>query len=183
MSLPEKPILLFGLPPDEKGYAPQCPHTSTEVRRRTIAGGTIVSAVQCLTCGKAIKTVTRQKDYQLLPAFDTNLENWGREQISSYYRRQHEVFDYEQKNKVGKWWEEYNQYLDSSHWKHIRNIVLSRDLFCQVCFNRTSSQAHHLSYASYKKYGISFPIECIGVCDECHDALHGKENREEYPNG
>lgn len=109
--------------------------------------------------------------------FDVALFDSGKAAIDKYYSDRAAQFEYERKNHIGQFWTEYNAYLNSEHWQHIRHQVLQRDELCQVCFRMDSTQAHHLSYASFKKYGMSFAIECIGVCSSCHDNLHGVEGR------
>jgi hypothetical protein len=173
-------LTLFGMPETENGDAPKCPHTKTEVRRKTISGGAIYASVQCLTCGKNVRFVPKNTvKFCCIPLFDEALEEWGKQQVDEFFKKRQQRYEFNRQNHVGEFWEKYNAYLQSYHWSEIRRQVLERDNWCQACFEQAATQAHHLSYDSFKRYGISFAIECVGVCKACHNLLHGKENKED----
>lgn len=110
-----------------------------------------------------------------LPDYDPGIGERYRKLCHEQAQRESAHLAWEQENKMGKWWERYNTYLNSDHWKQVRRRVIQRDVVCQVCFHLSASQAHHISYSSFNKYGVSFPIECVGVCESCHDSMHRKE--------
>lgn len=68
-------------------------------------------------------------------------------------------------------WGSYKEYLQSPEWQNVSRIVIHRDVTCQRCFKARATQAHHLSYATYKKCGFTFPAECVGICQPCHDQI------------
>jgi hypothetical protein len=66
------------------------------------------------------------------------------------------------------------EYYRSSNWSIVSKIVKERDKVCQVCFVNDSVHAHHLTYKSVYSHGVTFPLQCVGVCKECHEMLHNK---------
>lgn len=147
----------------------ECLHPNRELRKRVISNGTISLVNQCLNCGQVGSPVKKgTTDLNTLPEFDPNLFEKWREKSNAEWKEKSSR-DSEQ------WWENYQLYLKSPHWKIVRAIVLRRDAVCQVCFSCQSAHAHHLSYASIKSIGVSFAIECVGVCVPCHEMIHRKE--------
>lgn len=122
-----------------------------------------------MDCGSSIGEVPKaQFDLTKIEEYDQSIQDrWSelRRQDYESNRALHEA-------KLSDWWIKYNDYLLSPHWSKLRTAVLRRDPTCQVCFNASSSQVHHVSYEGYKKFGVSFPVECCGVCTSCHESLH-----------
>lgn len=149
-----------------------CVHPFWEHRKRTKSNGTIVVAKQCTDCGSSLGEV--KKD-----TFDlSTLKDWDVELVQSRETKRTEenlraMAARGQQNS--EWWVSYNRYLQTEHWRTIRKIVLDRDPMCQICFNWPSSQSHHLTYESFNKIGYSFSVECVGLCDSCHDLIHGRD--------
>jgi len=156
-----------------------CDHTFSVTVRRQIAGGTLIAFSQCQECGGGRAVSKLGVNLDALPAYDPSISERRYAAQKEEWRLEHEAFEKERQEKTSQWWVDYNAYLNSEHWFRLRRIVLDRDPWCQVCFKNPSNQVHHLSYQSYKQYGFSFAVECIGVCSSCHDILHGKENKDD----
>ncbi len=63
---------------------------------------------------------------------------------------------------------EYDQYLESDHWKNFRKEILSKNELCQICENK-AKQVHHLHY---RTLGKEEPDDVIALCDKCHCFIH-----------
>lgn len=149
----------------------ECKHETNEIRRRTKANGAVVVARQCLECGTSLGELPKA-NYKVdeLMAYDDTMNQIWREKKRVEY-----LESLPQKEK--EWWSEYEAYLQTYHWESVRKEVLARDPVCRVCLVKLSVQAHHISYESFNKHGISFAPECVGVCVECHYMLHDKEHK------
>jgi hypothetical protein len=144
-----------------------CSHQRTEARKRTKSNGIVVVTMQCLDCGRSLGEKAKgQFNLDKLPAYDPDL--YDRLWEAAQPAREKEMAE-----ASAEWWKRYNDYLQSEHWRKVRQKVLDRDYLCQVCFSARAVQAHHLSYESFKRWNVSFPIECVGVCVACHEKLHG----------
>lgn len=70
---------------------------------------------------------------------------------------------------------DYEWYLNSEQWKHIRKVVSERDRStCQNCKRRwldgeTTFDVHHLTY---ERRGQERPEDLQLLCRKCHDATH-----------
>ena len=150
-----------------------CPHPHQTPKKFKKSNGSLVVKFQCDDCGagllespKYLHQLDRLGDFD--HEFKRSCEDRQMEEARQKWK--------EQSDQTRKeWFEQYSIYLKSDEWLYVRSIVLNRDHVCQVCFRATATQAHHLSYESYKKFGITFPQECVGVCECCHGKLHGKE--------
>lgn len=147
-----------------------CEHPKEELRKRILSDKREVLVRQCVTCGQITKQLKQAGvNMLLLPPYDPDLQSkWSAERS----RERQEAWRKEQEEKSSQFWVSYSAYLRSEHWHVLRRIVLARDPLCQFCFKNSSVQVHHLSYEGFKKYGISFACECIGICLECHKKLH-----------
>ena len=148
-----------------------CIHETTAERRRKKANGTEVITIQCMLCGAALREVPKGgRILDKLDWFDPSIaeEFEVRRKTESDLRQRQWLAD--QRNHIGQWWDAYNDYLQSEHWRHVRRAVLERDLVCQKCFQVPAAEAHHLSYATFTKRGFSYPAECVGLCHQCHEA-------------
>ncbi len=106
-----------------------------------------------------------------MPPYNPTIKELYQQAEKEKWEAKRAQFLYEQENRVGEWWTRYNNYLRGGNWTRVRAVVLRRDPMCQVCFSNHSNQVHHLSYESYNKHGITFPVECVGVCSTCHEQL------------
>lgn len=149
-----------------------CKHENQIATRRILANGVITVSMQCQECGSGFSREKSKFKVNELPPFDESIKEQYRNEQSEKYDRLRRQFEEEQASRTGEWWNRYNSYLNSTHWRNVRVLVLRRDLYCQVCFESKSTQAHHLTYHSFNRWGMSFPVECVGVCEKCHGNLH-----------
>lgn len=140
-----------------------CLHPNQQKTRRTQSNGTVVVALQCLTCGKHVRSAPKAgEDMEKLPEFDSTIRDKA-------WEAHHAELERLRQENSKEWWDSYNAYLKTDHWKYISRLVRTRDIVCQVCQQNPTQEAHHLSYASFNRYGISFAVECVGVCRPCHE--------------
>ena len=90
-------------------------------------------------------------------------EEQSRYVMNPYEKRQDDL-----KNKL-------RPYYLTENWHTVSAIVIARDVTCQMCHAASAVQAHHLTYKSVNSLGITFPVECVGVCLECHESIHRKK--------
>lgn len=114
-------------------------------------------------------------DMAALPEFDKKIAGLYWEEESRAWKEKQAKILYQQITKTGEWWEKYQVYLSSPEWRKVREVVIERDKFCQRCLSDFSTQAHHLSYTTYNRHGFTFPAECVGVCESCHEQVHRRE--------
>lgn len=151
---------------------PICECLNWEHAWRVQSNKIVVVTKQCLNCGRSLGNVKKdQFDLTKIPRFDESRLLAWREKHDAWRKEEQRLFALKQ----NQWFVEYNQYLQSGHWRHLRKIVLLRDPICQRCFENPSQQAHHISYEGYKKFGFSFAVECAGMCTPCHDLIHGRD--------
>ncbi len=159
-----------------------CEHQSTAERRRTKSNGVEVISVQCLACGASLREVSKVgRDMAKLEPFDNSFSERSRQEWERQCQEQQQqriIAEQEQAERTNEWWQRYKFYLESEHWKKVREEVLRRDRICQKCFKEWAEQAHHLSYKTFSKHGFSFAQECVGVCGKCHEEIHSNEDVE-----
>ena len=67
---------------------------------------------------------------------------------------------------------EYQAYLRSDEWKRLRTRVRRRARGrCERCHVNQRTDVHHLTYERVGREELS---DLIGVCGDCHNALHGR---------
>lgn len=153
-----------------------CAHINSKPTRRTISSGRVITFLQCQDCGGGRAGKMKEfPDVETLPEYDETISDRYYKQKEEEREEQRKAFEKERTEKKSEWWVKYNEYLESAHWEEIRYIVLERDPKCLCCLQKMSSQAHHLDYSNYNRYGITFPVDCIGVCEGCHGLIHGKQ--------
>jgi len=122
--------------------------------------------------GSAIKkTSITPEELLALPAFDDSLREVYRKMENEYYReeRERQRAEWDSQSPARK--AEYAAYLQSDHWKDVRQRVLVRDKFlCQGCFREKATEVHHLTYAHR---GSELLFELVAVCATCHERAHG----------
>lgn len=70
-----------------------------------------------------------------------------------------------------EWWAWYNSYLESPRWINLRKKVFERCRgVCEGCARSKATQVHHLTY---DHVGKEMLFELVGICDQCHELLHG----------
>ena len=147
-----------------------CFHSKTEIRARTVQGGSVQIKYQCLDCGstvgnplpKARYPSARVFDEALLKSKNSESERSRWEVARSYIlRRESSNLDFQIK---------YKTYLLSPEWKKLRTLVFKRNAgICEGCMQSRATEVHHLTY---RHFGAEFLFELVGLCHPCHARLH-----------
>ena len=139
----------------------ECSCKRTEVREKTIRGGSKQYVHQCLQCGESVGSPVRQTF--LAKPFDDALRDRVRAKKKEEYANERE-------SKTSKWWTVYKEYLLSEDWHNLRIRVLARDKqLCQGCLSATATEVHHLTY---KNVTAEFAFELMSLCTPCHERIH-----------
>lgn len=73
----------------------------------------------------------------------------------------------------------YKDYLNTNHWKILRNKVLIRDQRCKICNSMEKLNAHHRSYLN--KGNPSKELDDIVLlCKDCHELFHKNSKIKEF---
>lgn len=73
----------------------------------------------------------------------------------------------------------YYRYLNTPHWKHMREIkLLEIDNRCQICYNSTQLHVHH---RTYERLGHEKLTDLTVLCKECHDLFHKNRKLKKNP--
>jgi len=68
---------------------------------------------------------------------------------------------------------DYSAYLQTEHWKSVRNAVFRRDEYaCTRCSSKKKLQAHHLTYEHIGQEQ-NYLADLITLCSVCHSEIHG----------
>lgn len=139
----------------------ECRCTRTEVRMRSIRGGSSQWVRQCLDCGQPVGSPV--KAVPDCRAFDNDLAEQYREERAEERSLAAEA-------ERNRWWTLYREYIGSDAWKALRDRVLKRDGgMCQGCLDARASEVHHMSY---RNFGSEFAFELVALCSACHQRLH-----------
>lgn len=65
--------------------------------------------------------------------------------------------------------QDYDDYLETEHWKRLRASVLFPACLCKICRNKIAVHAHHRVYRNF--YDVT-PGDLIAVCQLCHSKIH-----------
>ncbi len=152
-----------------------CEHANRVATKRILTNGILTVSLQCQQCGSGQARSMSEYNVNALPDFDESIKPRYEQELKREWEQSRAKFLHEQATHSGDWWDKYKSYLESSEWKLVRNWVLKRDEICQCCFSQSANQAHHLSYETYNKHGFTFPAECVGVCEDCHNRMHEGE--------
>jgi hypothetical protein len=154
-----------------------CQHPTTELRRRTIAGGRITFWHQCLTCGRFPGNAARAPDdADSIPDADTTLQDRYDAQRAAVRHEIEQRHVRIQKQERANWWRQYDQYMDSPAWKARRRAVMERSRgLCEGCGSRPATQVHHMTYANVCN---EFLWELKAVCDHCHARCHPEQHED-----
>lgn len=153
----------------------ECPHLESELRKRTKANKSVVVCRQCMSCGRSLGEVPKNSvNIDMLSEFDPAINIGWMAIQNEQWQSEKKKADEQQERREGDWWIRYNDYLSGAHWYHIRRVVLGRDVICQSCLKNRATEAHHLTYQSFNRWGMSFANECVGLCKSCHEELHGR---------
>lgn len=67
---------------------------------------------------------------------------------------------------------DYNEYLQSDHWKRIKGYVLTFwRRRCCLCYATDNLDVHH---RNYKRLGKELLNDCVVLCRECHEVFHNR---------
>ncbi len=155
----------------------KCPHSESEVRKRTLSNDSIQYIHQCLRCGisvgRAISKKLIQLEYEKIESirkFDEKINlNWNKE----YQTRKQIILGSDHvgnQKDLSNFWEWYSDYLESPEWKEKRRKVLLRaNDICEGCGDKKATEIHHLSY---KHKGKEFLFELVALCQHCHESIH-----------
>lgn len=107
----------------------------------------------------------------------------AREKRFEQYRKDHIEDDRKHKKKeaedrkvyelrrYGHRFVDYQEYLKSSKWQVLRQMVFDRcGGICEACKANAMTATHHITY---RNLGDEKPWQLLGVCELCHDTIHG----------
>jgi len=142
----------------EKEIMTNCEHKNKEIRKK-LGDGKIkwLFFEQCLDCGyhRRVKALENRQ----VPRFDDEL-----------YRQWQTEKQLKCQQASMEWWRRYEEYRKSPEWHAKRQDVLKR---CRnVCERCGQDEAVHIHHLSYKHFGNEPLEDLLGVCVECHGALH-----------
>lgn len=71
-----------------------------------------------------------------------------------------------------KYWDSYQDYLESDHWRGLRARKLDQTPRCEQCgrAKRVTLQIHHLTYERFPDCPLS---DLQTLCRRCHEMVHG----------
>jgi hypothetical protein len=159
---------------DQAETAPQCSCDFTAIRRRVLSHGVATYVVQCLGCGRQIRSVKKDgpevRQLAEVQSFDDTLQQTWRDQQRRFYEARHEARAYEQATKQSEWWQRYDAYMRTTAWRLKRQAVLTRaNNWCEGCAARPATDIHHTTYAHFENELL---FELVAVCRPCHRILH-----------
>lgn len=146
----------------------KCDHSKSELRERTIKGGSKQYVKQCLNCGDPVSSPIKREaalaqNGGVPPPFDEQLQVSRDTAAKASAEKITNADD-------SAFWQAYEKYLVSPKWQERRKKVLSRAAgLCEGCRENAATQVHHLSY---EHVGDEFLFELVAVCDACHEKLH-----------
>lgn len=154
----------------------KCTCDRSAIRRRIIANGNQIYALQCLDCGRQIRAVSKNAPEILeMPErmpFDETLQQQWQDRHKAHIEIQMRGRDAERKRKDTEWWQWYKAYLQTTAWRLKRQAVMARaNNWCEGCRAREAVQVHHLTY---DHVGNEFLFELVAVCLDCHSRLHAE---------
>lgn len=152
----------------------QCDCTRTAIRWRVMSNGVGRYVIQCLTCGREIRAISKtapevRRVTERTP-FDEELRQQWQQGTRLHWQGRREEIEQEKVRESAEWWQRYNTYLLTSAWRARRQAVLTRaGGICEGCLQRQATQVHH---TSYEHVGNELLFELVAVCDRCHHVLH-----------
>lgn len=173
-----------------------CGHDKAHPVRFVKANGAVCVRIQCPRCGAALGEKPKtQYHVDRLPEWNEALRQTWEAQIN---RRGAELRDaqsaawaQEREHERAEWQAAYRCYLQSEHWRRLKQFVLDRDRArCQNCGRVVTrnifpmpdrAEVHHLSYDGFRRLGKSFAFECVTLCHNCHREYHGTEHGDDEP--
>lgn len=64
---------------------------------------------------------------------------------------------------------EYQEYLESDHWKGLRDKAMRNNPICFICENRPAAEPHHINYRNIYDVKLN---DLVPVCRKCHNLIH-----------
>lgn len=98
-------------------------------------------------------------------SWDIELTEYDLERIKSM------VSVFKTKNHYGDSKDNYEEYLQSKHWKQIRAIMLNKFGKCQVCGSIDNLEVHHNSYEHVGEEKNHLE-DLVVLCHDCHSLFH-----------
>jgi hypothetical protein len=156
----------------------ECQHAKTEIRYRLASNGSRMFKPQCLRCGEVIgknwiphSTIPNINNCKPI---DDGLRQFN---IDLKITLSKELNARKANIQRTEFFEDYNEYLQSFEWADRRQKVLARcKWICEGCGKNRAVQVHHLTYQHYRH---EFLFELVGICKECHDTLHEKQDNQD----
>jgi len=142
-----------------------CQCLRTEVRERTIRGGSKQFVRQCLDCGESVGNPVKQLG--AVAPFDEELTRRDRERRTAVRLAAQEA-------ESARWWDSYHGYMASQEWADLRTKVLERDKYlCQGCLTAKATEVHHVTY---QNFGAELAFQLLSLCRPCHERYHAKSD-------
>jgi hypothetical protein len=150
-----------------------CTHDVQHLTVRNDALGRPQYRWQCPACGWAGLFL---KHAEITPAMRAAAVPFDSDLQTAHWRRKSERWQAErqaERDKTKEEWDRwYEAYRHSWAWKRRQAAVLARDKVCPGCMVRPSVEVHHLTY---ERVGHEMLFDLIGLCSECHRAIHGTD--------
>ncbi len=147
-----------------------CAHTDRDICHRIIKDRRPTYVSQCVRCGHTsspIKAAEVKKSGAAILEYDEHKqEKWHRAKSMAYEAAQIAL-----KPELEA---EYRAYLQSPEWRALRVQVFDRcEGICEVCEDSPAMEVHHLTYARIGKEELR---DLLGVCELCHELIHGERH-------
>lgn len=141
------------------GDKTECGKALIECPGRPVAG----VEMDCRSCAKVIATREDRERQRV---------EWELRDLETQRQRE---------EQSREWWASYDRYLASPSWRRKRALVMARCAGqCEGCGQWPASQVHHLRYPRSEPGSPAWIeqemlFDLIGVCEDCHEAIHGRE--------
>lgn len=150
----------------------ECDHSRWEYRRQEAVNGSEHFYKQCLVCGQR-KRVKKDEIHPTRRAeageVDDGIADAWTRHLRSEVERRLDARRHAEKEEWDTW---YAQYLETSEWKHRRQLVLKRASgICEGCGEAMAAVVHHLTY---DRVGHEMLYDLVALCRNCHDRVHGR---------
>lgn len=93
--------------------------------------------------------------------------NWAKQSLLGQQKSSRPITESEWRIRYSR--EEYAEYLQTDHWKALREATVTRDPICVICKSLKTAEVHHLRYRNI--YDVTIE-DLIGVCPDCHEKIH-----------
>jgi 5-methylcytosine-specific restriction endonuclease McrA len=153
-----------------------CQHERHEVRFRTLSNGVRTLVMQCLICGRSLRSYKQQDNPDLCAKAEDN-PYFDPEISERYWQHRHaqQRTEYEKRRDDRK--REYQEYLASPWWWARRQARIAKDGGkCQAALDGceiVASEVHHLTY---QHTGNEPLFDIVSVCRSCHKQITDMDN-------